>query len=185
MKKESKLKKFILPLFIVFIMVFSIFGYMANRSDDSEKIQYKGYKFIKTDQGWVTYKDDKKIIIQNNPLDLEIQEPKITFQELSSAQKIYLTFNPEENLYQAINSFIQQIKPLLGTFTQACTKDVSKCSDLPIKTCSDATDSIKIIQIQEKEPTKLEYNNNCLIIQGKNEDLVKAIDKLTLILNGI
>ena len=99
--------------------------------------------------------------------------------------KIYLTFNPEDNVYQALNSFVQQIKPLLNTFTQACTKDAPKCANLPLKTCSDATDFIKIIQIQENNQTKIEYTNNCLIIQGKSEDLIKGMDKLTLILNGI
>ncbi len=186
MKKQSKLKKLIVPLFIVFIMVFSIFGYMANKSDKTEKIQYNDYKFIKSDFGWVAYKDDNPILIQNNPLDLkEIQEPQITLQDINSAQKIYLTFNPEENLYQALNPFSQQISPLLSRFTQACTKDGPKCSNFPLKTCSDATDFIKVIQIQENNMTKLEYINNCLIIQGKGENLTKAIDKLTLTLNNI
>ena len=186
MKQESRLKKIILPIFIASIMVFSIFGYMANRSDNPEEAAYNFLKFVKSDNGWLAYKDNKKIIIQTNPKDLkDIQEPKLTLQELNSAQKIYLSFNPEDNIYQALNSFVQQIKPLLNTFTQACTKDVSKCSNLPLKTCSDATDIIKVIQIQENNQTRLEYTNNCLIIQGKSEDLIKEMDKLTLILNGI
>ena len=186
MKKQSKFKKLIIPLFIVFIMVFSIFGYMANRSDNSEKIEYNDYNFIKSDLGWITYKDDNPILIQNNPSDLEeISDTQITIQDLNSAQKIYLTFNPEEDLYYALNSFTNQITPLIGNFIQACTKDVPKCSNLPLKTCSDATDLINVIQIQENSITNLEYTNNCLIIQGKGENLTKAIDKLTLVLNGI
>lgn len=186
MKHESRLKKIILPIFIASIMVFSIFGYMANRENNPEEATYNTLKFVKSDAGWLAYKDNKKIIIQTNPKDLkDIQEPKITIQELNSAQKIYLTFNPEDNVYQALNSFVQQIKPLLNTFTQACTKDVPKCFNLPLKTCPDATEFIRVIQIQENNQTKLEYNNNCLIIQGSSEDLIKGMDKLTLILNGI
>ncbi len=185
MKQESRLKKIILPIFIASIMIFSIFGYIAN-DEDNQETTYNSLKFMESDEGWLAYKDNKKIIIQTNPNDLkDIQEPKITLQELNSAQKIYLTFNPEENIYQVLNSFVQQIKPLLNTFTQACTKDVPKCANLPIKTCSDATDSTKVIQIQENNQTKLEYKDNCLIIHGKSEDLIKEMDKLTLILNGV
>lgn len=64
----------------------------------------------------------------------------------------------------------------------ACTVNVSKCENITLRNCQDATESTKVIIFKEENQTKISYKNNCLTIQGKGEDLTKATDKLMLTL---
>jgi len=187
MKKEFKLKKLILPLFIIFIMVFSIFGYFSASNETIEKEEYHGFSFVKSDQGWLTYKEDRPLLIQTDPSLLEsISEISISLDELNTAQKIYLTFNPQEDIYRASNQLSIQLSSLINTpIVLACTEDVEECSNTPLKTCRDATNSVKVIQFKQSEIPKMSYENNCLSTEGDYQNALIFIDKLTLILNGI
>jgi|SRR3989344_1506377 len=187
MKKQSKLKKLILPLFIIFIMVFSIFGYFSDSNGNAEKKDYHGYKFVDSGQGWITYKGDKQIIIQTDPSILQYyQDINIKLDDLNSAEKIYLTLNPQESVYGAANILLNQLQSLTSTqIILACTEDVEECSNIPLKTCDDASQSVKIIQLRQSETQKMSYQNNCLLIEGDYQNSLIFIDKLVLTLNNI
>lgn len=187
-KKESRIKKLILPLILVFLMIGSIFTiFLSGSSNNSNEVTYNNLKFTKTDTGWISYINNKQIVLINNPNDLKnIQIPNINLQDLNSAQKIYLSVNPNENIQQAYALFNTDIKPLLrSNIINACTVDIAKCANLPLKTCKDASQLQKVIILEESNSTKIEYNNNCLYISGNQEDLTKIIDKLTLNLLGV
>jgi len=185
-QKESKLKKLILPIILSFLMIGSVFTVFLSGSNEN-KIKYHNLKFTKTNEGWSSYLNDQKIVLMNNPKDLEnIQIPNINLQDLNSAQKIYLSINPNENIQQAYAYFNTNIKPLLNTILiNSCTINIEKCADLPLKTCADASQFQKVIILKESNSTKIEYKNNCLYLSGNQEELNKEIDKLTLILLGI
>jgi len=51
---------------------------------------------------------------------------------------------------------------------------------MPLKTCQNATLSNKIIQIQYSQQPSLSYKNNCLLMQGTQDNLIKQIEALTL-----
>jgi len=171
-------KNLILPLFIITIMVLSVLGYSIGSSTTSNKIKYKDYTFIQTDNGFVTYINNQQIFLFNNPNDLLDIKIPVKLSELNSANKIYLTINPEINT--ALSPF-QNIFPVLTPrIVQACIKDSDICSNLPLKTCLDATSLNKIIQIQFSETPSITYKNNCLLIQGTTKDLIKQIEALTL-----
>ena len=187
-KKESRIKKLILPLILVFLMIGSIFTiFLSGSSNNLNEVTYNNLKFTKTDTGWISYINNKQIVLINNPNDLKnIQIPNINLQDLNSAQKVYLSVNPNENIQQAYALFNTDIKPLLRlNVINACTVDIQKCANLPLKTCTDASQLQKVIILEESNSTKIEYNNNCLYISGNQEDLTKIIDKLTLNLLGV
>ena len=179
-------KKLFLPLFIIAIMVMSGIGYMAGENSD-EIIDYKGIRFSKVQSGWLTYSGDKQVILFNNPNDLEgIDIVGVSLNELNSAIKIYVSSNPEDNLGLYLKGFqfniLNNLKPMK---VNACYEDNERCADLPLKDCSDASSNIKVILIKKGE-SLVEYENNCLLIQGQDEELLKYIDKLVLemLLNG-
>ena len=62
----------------------------------------------------------------------------------------------------------------------ACTKDTPECSQLPLKSCEDASQSEIVIQIQEAVIPSISYQDNCLLVQGPKEELPKLIDSLIL-----
>lgn len=155
-------------------------GYMAG--GDSEKVvKYNGYKFSKAEGGFMTYVDGKKIVLYNNPNELTNTTTGFAdFNELNSAEKIYVSVNPEDNLGNYLfglqYNLLNNLKPKK---VSACYVDNELCKELPLKDCKDASARIKVILIR-KGDTKIEYKDNCLIIQGKDEELVKFIDKLIL-----
>ncbi|MCX6711828.1 MAG: hypothetical protein NT139_02210 [Candidatus Woesearchaeota archaeon] len=186
-KKESRIKKLILPFILVFLMVGSVFTVILSGSSNENEVKYNNLKFTKTNEGWISYINDRKVVLFNNPKDLEnMSISNINLQDLNSAQKIYLSINPDENIQQAYTLFNTNIKPLLRTIlVNSCNIDNEKCANLPLKTCTDASQLQKVIILEESNSTKIEYNNNCLYISGNQEDLTKIIDKLTLNLLGV
>lgn len=185
-KKESRIKKLILPIILSFLMIGSVFTVFLSGTNENE-IKYHNLKFTKTNEGWLSYINNQKIVLMNNPKDLEnIQIPNINLQDLNSAQKIYLSINPNENLEQVYAHFNTNIKPLLRTnVINSCTVDIERCTNLPLKTCVDASQFQKVIILKESNETKIEYKNNCLYLSGNQEELNKEIDKLNLILLGV
>ena len=173
-------KNLILPLFIITIMVLSVLGYSIGSSTKSNKIKYKDYTFIQTDQGWVTYINNQQLFLFNNPNEISNISVPVKLSELNSASKIYLTLDMENNI-DSVFPLFQNIFPILTPrIVTACIKDSEKCSDLPLKNCTDATFSNKIIQIQYSENSSMNYKNNCFLIQGATKDLIKQIEALTL-----
>ena len=67
----------------------------------------------------------------------------------------------------------------------ACTEDQEGCEDLPLKNCDDATQSNGVVIFKRAEDTKISYSNNCIVMEGASENLIKAVDKLDFILKGI
>jgi hypothetical protein len=186
LQKESRTKKLILPLILVFLMIGSVFTVFLSDNNNENEIKYNNLKFTKTNEGWLSYINDRKIVLINNPKDLENIQININLQDLNSAQKIYLSINPNENIQQAYIHFNANIKPLLKSILiNSCTLDIEKCANLPLKTCADTSEIQKVIILKESNESKFEYKNNCLYLAGTQEDLSKSIDKLTLNLLGV
>ena len=177
MEPKRKKIKILLPIFICLIMITSILGFMS--SSDSEKVKYKGYVFREINNGWSTYIKDKQILLVNNPDELKENSTGVTLEKLNSAQKIYLSINPEDNLFLSglQNNIIPFLTPKLVT---ACYEDTDACINLPLKDCKDAVNSIKVILVKKSENSKFYYKDNCLVIEGDKEEIIKSIDRLTL-----
>lgn len=174
-------KKVIMPIFLASIMILSVLGFAFTSGDGQGSVKFNGYKFSKTNQGWLTYRDNQQILIASDPRTLDLSNtPKITLNDLNSANKIYLTTNPEENLQQYLAYFSFNILPKLKNKIPACIKDVEGCEELPLKTCEDATISNKIIQIEFSETQETTYQNNCLLIKGNADSLYEQIDAVIL-----
>ena len=171
-------------------MVGSVAGFLVGYSsptDNTETFEYKGRTFTRTDQGYLATVNNAQVILVLDPQLVEnIPSDPVTILDLNSASKIYLSFNPEENLNQAASYLHTNIRPHLSLpIFPACTSDIERCSDLPIKTCDDATDNEKVMLLQKTEElTSVTYENNCLLIQGKN-DLIAPTEKAILQLLGL
>lgn len=177
MIKSNKIVKIALPIFICFIMITSILGYM--NSSNSEKIKYKDYKFYKIEDKFIGYVGDVKVILMNNPNGLDSYRSKIKLTDLNEAQKIYLSLNPKDSLF--LGTLENNIFPfLVSKVVISCYEDNEECVSSPLKTCTDASQEIKVILIKKDKNSKFYYKDNCLIIQGNQEEINKMIDGLTL-----
>lgn len=164
--------------------------------DDESYYTYNGFEFAYYDGMWNTQiqigKQPYLIPLHYGPRDLEDlyyrgeEDPKIFL----TVKANYITFDPDEedlnytalavaelglNMAQALN-----IKPI-----GACTKNITEgCSKRPIINCENDTEHA-IIYLKQADETKVELKGNCLTVQGKGMDLIRAVDRLLLYWYGI
>ncbi|MBS3171551.1 hypothetical protein J4449_02990 [Candidatus Woesearchaeota archaeon] len=178
---DTKKKKLILAIFISFLMISSIAGFItlpANENNFEIKI-YKGLEFSNINNKWV-------YLLNNNPIPLSfdpelLQEQDITSpSELNSAGKIYVSSDQEESnnlIYQELNILTQLLIPKT---VNSCFEDSEKCSKLPLKKCEDAKDLNKVIIIKKENNKEIKYRDNCLEIKGSETEIIRFIDQLIL-----
>jgi len=173
--KKKQFLTYLIGIFIISIMVFSLIS-MGDNS--GENIEYNNLKFTETTQGFLAYDDDgKPILILSNPEELkELETDNIKINSLKRLSKIYISINPYDNYQNALYDFnnIELFPPQVTS----CYEDNDLCAELPLKTCEDATESIGVIIFKQDNETVLSLDDNCLTIQGK--DLLKITDKLIL-----
>ncbi len=182
-KKEKK--NLALPLFIIFIMVLSGAGYFFggdNEESNLPTITYKDLEFSKTMYGYRTEINNQEVIIVSNPLNLSNYPSlpgNIYLTTLNSADKIYLSIDPSEDLAPSLRS-LSNLPLTPRVFTATYDENLSIEKDLPFKTCEDATPENKVIIIKNQEPTLITYKFNCLTLQGKDLNLTKLTDKFVI-----
>lgn len=175
----------VIGIFIIGIMVLSVLDLSINNKQDTEKTVYKGVNFIRTQNSWLGYKDNKPIFLINNPSTLDNISIEINNLDLFSfTAKNYISSIPEDGLANSISYFFSKIK-LQRNPINACYKDTKSCKDLVIKTCDDATRTTGVIIFKYSNETKVNLSGTCLTFEGDNEDLIKHVDKLTLKINGL
>ena len=174
-KWSSKKKTLLLSLFFIFIMTTGAIGFFGNKG---ESYKYKNIKLNRIDQGWISFYNNRQIFI---PSDVKtLNDPaiaKLDLSGLNSKEKVYLSFNPKENTRIALAQFNQHFS-FSPRKVEACTQDLQECSDVPVKTCEDATEKIGVIMFKEGNDTEVSYKNNCLLIQG--QDLLRITDQFIL-----
>ncbi|MEM3127170.1 MAG: hypothetical protein QW331_03840, partial [Candidatus Woesearchaeota archaeon] len=57
------------------------------------------------------------------------------------------------------------------------------CQKRPIVTCDD--ENLAVIYLKHGERPKVLFDNNCIIVQGRGEDLVKATDRFLYYWYGV
>jgi len=166
-ERKKKILTVVVGIFFIFLMMMSALYYGL---DDTEKVVYNDLKFVNTGQGWVTYNGDDKIIIWTSPEELETYNVDIS--SFESLTKIYLSVNPEEDVRYALIDLYNNFE--FQSVSVACYEDNELCSDMPLKTCEDATPYIGVIVLKEAVETKVYLDGNCLTIEG--QDLLKIVD---------
>jgi hypothetical protein len=187
-------KKTLITLFILFIFLASTAGFiigspLGSNNQQQNIVEYRGHTFILTQQGWATQLQGRTFLFSAPPTQLDnisiFVEPLTTLQDITKAQKVYLTRDPLEVDNSYIAGLYINIAPFLQSLVLACPEDNEQCSESPLKTCQDATQTIKVIQIQSSNITNIQYSNNCLLIESPPSDMFRAIDKVSLTFLGL
>lgn len=160
-------------------MITSVAGFIFAPEDNNnqEKKVYKNIEFVRDENNRWLVNNRNQITITVSPTNLKEQNI-INIDELNSAEKIYLSLNPSQNLNRILlelNSLLPLLKPKI---VSSCYVDLSECNTLPIKTCKDATNLNKVILINLDNRTNINYNNNCLEIKGDEKDIITFLDNL-------
>ncbi len=184
-ERKQKRNQLIVGFFIVFILLFSVFGYsfmsQGNSDNSLKNIEYNGNEFIQRNNYWILNNEDVQFAIQNNPKEIDnyskyIQED---IKDINSYLNQPLYIYSQENstsasyeIYSNLNSIALRIQP-------GCLENSSlECEEeWPIKNC----DNNLIIFETGKTPARVYQEDRCVYIQGKNsEELIKITNKFLL-----
>jgi len=184
-KKDNKKAKILMAVFIAVIMIAGTIGYIFTDSGSNQKVPpietLNGYKFYETDQG-IYVVDYNGQLIPINYLPSQISDIEIQDIILNSGF-VYLLYNPSSDV--SIDWPLQKIASILtikGTKVNlACTTE-EKCGDIPVIKCNDKQ---SIIEFRPGNEIKIFSEDNCLVLEGSEEDINKLSDKIGLKLLGI
>tara|TARA_Y100000310_G_C20607128_1_gene776105 strand:- start:854 stop:1405 length:552 start_codon:yes stop_codon:yes gene_type:complete len=181
---EMKQKKLV-GIFIVFIMTFSILGFIGGSffTEDENIKKYKNHIFYRDSQGWRFQVGNEIYYFQYLPEQLTNYSMNFPTYNLFSEGKLYFGYEPGVNL----NTDLAMSK--LGTFfynrnlvvVRACIKEKG-CPDIPIIDCATKTSLV----FQKTNNTIIESINKCLVLNAKDEvELTKVTERLLYNLLGI
>lgn len=204
-KAHSQRTMFIL-VGLITVAFLLVFGYTAIRTEEvasvndmtghtvkgviDERYQYNGFNFVQIDDIWYTEMVNRNrrltIPLHYGPKDVET----VTLTgEIDSrfidAKLVYVTFNPlDHNLsYVAIanGELSLSLARAMGLkLKAACIQNAtSPCAKQPILSCG-ADKEHAIVELRQANETSVTYMGNCVLIQGRDWELVKAVDRVLL-----
>ncbi|MCK4522246.1 MAG: hypothetical protein KAU20_06735 [Nanoarchaeota archaeon] len=208
--KKSYLFAFIVfgSIILVFIIAFFAIGFFNREVEKTmdeiiyDTLQgketefnymYNGHVFVYFEGLWHTrWKRDETIFnthFHYGPRDVEDVPVIGGLDPNLNTSKFYITFDPlEENIsliaLASSELGLSLVRVMNVQLTPACYRNETyACSTRPIITCENTDEAV--IYVREDDKTKVLLDDNCIIVQGKGNDLLKAVDKMLFNLYGI
>ncbi len=171
-KKRLILRKENVALFILIIMVFSVFGMW--KASQANTVEYNGFEFILTQNGWLTTINDKQYFFNFLPNELEqINSTPIDL----NGPKVYIAYDSKDKGLEKTNTinYLGSIIFQKGIRVVLSCTDEENCPDdeWPIVKCDDASADVILLKANhEDNESKIFKQDKCYVIQaGNNFDL--------------
>ena len=194
MRDRSKRKgKLIIPIFIIALMVLSVFGVMIGglTSNQAEGIvNYNEFIFKPSNQGYAFDSAGQQYFIENNPLTVEgfyADYPITFFEDITSAKysKIYIDVSDDRAIEASSKIYANMKGKLSIDFSCMPGKeDRERCSNLPIRGCSEEQDFV-VVAFNSQEEKGSRYEKNCLIFEGSEGYLSGIADVFIMAHAGV
>ncbi len=167
-------KKLWMGGFIVFIMIFSMFGVLFfgfNQPTDDRTNQYNNYTFKYKNNGFATEIDGEEIFFPIFPLELEQIKVNDKTKQLLKEYAFVVTYDPKSELASNMATaqfklFEERLKPFKKYVQRALTN--SSGTVLPQLTCANATSSNPVILLQYGNETSITSEGNCITAKGNS-----------------
>jgi len=196
-KKKKELTKsdwliIVIPVIIILVIIGGVLGikFFYKPQPKIQTIEFNGFTFVNDSNIWKTQIQMQNkiynLMFKYNPYDVE--DIKINyhfnwFTKLTAERRyMYITFDPEDDnlgyIALAATDLTRALTRVYGiTPVATCTKNITDgCSNVPIKTCK--TTSMPVIYLDDNPVQNITYAANCLTIQGENDDLLKAVQRV-------
>lgn len=162
---------------------------MKGKLSADEGIVYNGFSFVKFAGLWYTEVQKGGTVYQiafnHHPLDVKnISVNGELDPEYFDEGKLYITFDPTGNdlRYVAVANygFSRSLARAFAYHLEAgCSKNETRdCRSELIVTCDDEDRSV--VFFNEADETAVLYDDNCVTIQGRGEEIVRAKDRLLM-----
>jgi hypothetical protein len=193
-EKKKKLNQFLVGGVLVFIMLMSVLGFSLRGRENAEtknKIIYNGIEFRKQNNFWFADINGLEFAFSYNPQQTENISATF-FLNVNNlyAKPLYIyseNTETELEIYRNLDQIVLRRQ-------YACLEGENCTESWPNKTCEDNFIIIKEIKEAEKGEngedakeikTEIKQEDNCIFIQGKREDLLRAVDKFLFKILGI
>jgi len=173
-------KKVLMSIFIVAIMVLSVFGFMMSyQTNQRDKLaDYNGFEFSRTQSGLMTEIDGNEMYFNYYPGDLE----KLNFPDdagliLADSKVFYVTYDPNSDFATAIAELQLDMElKLIELGNVFMSKGFTNATGyaLPEITCENATAETPVYQIIEGDNSSIQTEESCVILTIANEPDLNA-----------
>ncbi|MBI4918430.1 hypothetical protein HY837_00745 [archaeon] len=183
-------KKVFASLFIAFIMVFSIFGFILSYSLDNETVKYNGHKFVNTEQGWLTVINGERFFFAYTPKDVETWINEEVKNQLKNTEQLTFSYNPNDLYSSIITESILQLNNKLHKFTKKQLNfglTNNSGYSLPLITCSNASEQNPVVLFEESnENSSIDLDNHCIKIRYTTQsEILQQTTALSLVLTEV
>jgi hypothetical protein len=187
-KKKKINSSLIWTIFIAFIMVTSIVGYMWFGSDEPE-FEYNGHKILRGENDYVYIKDGNEFMFTFFPGELENLANQTDLNKIKK-QMFYVTFDPNSELAEAVDvlrfEFSTELPKINVFMGQGMLNNESAVYNFPVIDCSDATENVPVIKFVKGNETKITEQYGCFTVEAKNAyDVIKIKDLILYSLLGV
>lgn len=166
--------------------------YQYSNGEDNFNVR----KVIRGDYvGWQTemYIKDFRYILElyNDPASLEnIEVNRTAKNKILDDTKVFITWPPTEDFRQTTVFIYQDLQKVIAEpdifNIPVAFAQTSEYKNYTVMDCKDATAKASVIKLRLGEPTKIETEGNCIILQGKDEtEIMRAADRLIYLLLGV
>jgi hypothetical protein len=187
---SEKQKKAVVGGFIVFIMVFSIFGIVMNYTmNDTQQRDYEYYNFTfkTTNEGLSTEIDGKEYTFLILPTDVDFYEVPDQAKQLLKQPMFTVTYDPASYLAEAMAEaqFILEQQLMPEKVIQRALTNNSGTQMLQAN-CANATKGEPVIEFRESEETLIEVKDNCLILNAVDQyDIIRQEELIRYVILGV
>lgn len=181
--KKQRRNQLILGMFLVLTMMLSTFAIVIDslQNKNQNSVKYNGYKFEVSNGYWATTAGQYQFFFRFNPLETKNFSASFDGITLKLVQNyigkpLYLY---SQDSY-ASQELAQNLRPFVERYQPACLEQTNCPQDIPIKDC---TNNFIIYKISNS--TSVRQQDNCVFIEGKQEDLVYLTDEFLFKILGI
>ncbi|RPH39460.1 MAG: hypothetical protein EHM87_24055 [Burkholderiales bacterium] len=172
-EKSRRTNQIALGIILAIVMFISVLGYsfQGGNTTDSEKVVYNGFEFTSQNGLWFLEMGNIQFSFLYNPHQTERIGTNINYLDSYSGKPLYVyseNREAESEIYRNLfyqNRIVQRIQ-------YACLNEDECKGNFPIKTCSD-----NFILIKESNQSRITQNENCISIEGPEEELTKLTDE--------
>lgn len=162
---------------------------LEGKINEEKGYMYNGYAFVydETMQSWVTRIQHGSAVVQiplhYGPRDLVNVSSSGTIDKSFEQREIFITFDPNSTQMKYIALSAAELSLNLAKGVNAipiaaCTTNETACAGRPIVTCDNTERPVIYLKIENS--TRVIGKGNCIQIQGKEWELVKAVDRFLL-----
>ena len=175
-------------MFIVFIMISSVIGYMWGK-DIGDKFEYKDYSFLRKNNQWMLKHDKNELYFDYFPEEVEnIDIGTDAVARLRGVIEIDSTYSANDSYAEAIAKAQYDMNEVLwvvsNTYIRAGMTEENEF-DLPVINCNDSTAAVPVLYFKKSNITRVTLDE-CVIAEAKSDvDIIRIKDRLLYGILGI